>query len=74
MNLRMLSCYIICFAGYLIADEFPAELAAGAAYVAGQDAEGRPVLVKLFRSKLYFSFNFHKLITVYEISCCFAVT
>ncbi|KAG0582472.1 hypothetical protein M758_3G062100 [Ceratodon purpureus] len=31
--------------GYLIADEFPAELAAGAAYVAGHDAEGRPVLV-----------------------------
>lgn len=32
-------------AGYLIADEFPAELAAGAAYVAGHDVEGRPVLV-----------------------------
>ncbi|XP_024398179.1 uncharacterized protein [Physcomitrium patens] len=31
--------------GYLIADEFPAELAAGAAYVAGHDDEGRPVLV-----------------------------
>jgi hypothetical protein len=31
--------------GYLIADEFPAELAAGAAYVAGFDDDGRPVLV-----------------------------
>lgn len=31
--------------GYLIADEFPAELAAGAAYVAGHDEEGRPVMV-----------------------------
>lgn len=34
-------------AGYLIADEFPGELAAGAAYVAGHDVEGRPVLVML---------------------------
>jgi hypothetical protein len=33
--------------GYLIADEFPAEIAAGAAYVAGLDDEGRPVLVRL---------------------------
>jgi hypothetical protein len=31
--------------GYLIADEFPAELAAGAAYVAGFDDDGRPVLI-----------------------------
>ncbi|XP_024379333.1 uncharacterized protein [Physcomitrium patens] len=31
--------------GYLIADEFPAEIAAGAAYVAGHDEEGRPILV-----------------------------
>lgn len=31
--------------GYLIADEFPAELSTGAAYVAGLDGEGRPVLV-----------------------------
>ncbi|KAG0577299.1 hypothetical protein M758_5G140200 [Ceratodon purpureus] len=31
--------------GYLIADEFPAELATGAAYVAGHDVEGRPILV-----------------------------
>jgi hypothetical protein len=33
------------FAGYLIADEFPAELATGTAYVAGLDDDGRPVLV-----------------------------
>ncbi|CAK9871271.1 unnamed protein product [Sphagnum jensenii] len=31
--------------GYLIADEFPTEIAAGAAYVAGFDDEGRPVLI-----------------------------
>ncbi|CAK9235326.1 unnamed protein product [Sphagnum jensenii] len=31
--------------GYLIADEFPAELAAGSAYVAGFDDDGRPVLI-----------------------------
>lgn len=31
--------------GYLIADDFPAELATGAAYVAGHDIEGRPILV-----------------------------
>ncbi|KAH9571581.1 hypothetical protein CY35_02G101100 [Sphagnum magellanicum] len=31
--------------GYLIADEFPAEIAVGAAYVAGLDDEGRPVLI-----------------------------
>lgn len=36
---------ILFFSGYLIADEFPAELAAGAAYMAGHDVEGRPVLV-----------------------------
>lgn len=35
------------FAGYLIADEFPAELSTGAAYVAGLDGEGRPVLVTM---------------------------
>jgi len=33
--------------GYLIADEFPAELAGGAAYVAGLDDDGRPVAVIL---------------------------
>lgn len=33
------------FTGYLIADEFLAELATGAAYVAGHDVEGRPILV-----------------------------
>ena len=41
------------FTGYLIADEFPAELAAGAAYVAGHDGEGRPILVTLVRNIPY---------------------
>lgn len=36
-----------CRVGYLIADEFPAELAGGAAYVAGLDDDGRPVVVIL---------------------------
>lgn len=36
-----------CCVGYLIADEFPAELAGGAAYVAGLDDDGRPVVVIL---------------------------
>jgi hypothetical protein len=33
------------FADHLIADEFSAELASGAAYVAGHDVDGRPVVV-----------------------------
>ncbi len=37
--------WALLFAGYLIADEFPAELATGTAYVAGLDDDGRPVLV-----------------------------
>jgi hypothetical protein len=39
--------------GYLIADEFPTEIAAGAAYVAGFDDEGRPVLVRLCLMKTF---------------------
>lgn len=35
------------FSGYMIADEFPADIAAGSAYVAGHDEDGRPVLVML---------------------------
>lgn len=38
---------VFLFTGYLIADDFPAELATGAAYVAGHDIEGRPILVTL---------------------------
>ena len=38
---------IVC-TGYMIADEFPADIAAGSAYVAGYDEEGRPVLVMLY--------------------------
>ena len=34
--------------GVMIADEFPADIAAGSAYVAGYDEEGRPVLVMLY--------------------------
>jgi len=33
---------------YMIADEFPADIAAGSAYVAGHDEDGRPVLVMLY--------------------------
>lgn len=36
--------------GYMIADEFPADIAAGSAYVAGHDEDGRPVLVMLYFS------------------------
>lgn len=34
---------------HLIADEFSAELADGAAYVAGHDDESRPVMVQLVK-------------------------
>lgn len=33
---------------HLIADEFSAELADGIAYVAGQDEESRPVMVRIY--------------------------
>lgn len=42
--------------GYLIADEFPAELAAGAAYVAGHDEQGRPVMVSSQKVSYFLGF------------------
>lgn len=45
--MHSVSLRVFLFSGYLIADEFPAELSTGAAYVAGHDVEGRPILVTL---------------------------
>lgn len=39
--------------GYMIADEFPADIAAGSAYIAGHDEVGRPVLVTPYSNALY---------------------
>jgi hypothetical protein len=51
---------ILC-SGYMIADEFPADVAAGSAYVGGHDEDGRPVLVTLYFfspcTDLYFAVN-----------------